>query len=191
MARVAPLPTASHIDLVRPLLDMPKARLVASLRQARIAYAQDPSNSDPRFARARLRGAWPVLEREGLNAKRLSLLARRLRRADAALAEMADDAFVEVAPGPWAETGPIEFPAESYAKLPAEIGLRLLGRAIDRCGNEGPVELGKLEALHEGLRSADGVRFRRTLAGAVVTLAGGRIVVERAPARRNAAPKRP
>jgi tRNA(Ile)-lysidine synthase len=191
MARVAPLPTAPDIQLVRPLLDMPKARVVASLRKARIGYAHDPSNSDPRFARARLRGAWPALEREGLSAPRLSLLARRLRRADAALAALADDAFAELAPGPWAETGPIEFLAEGYARLPAEIGLRLLGRAIDRCGNEGPVELGKLEALYDGLCGAGEDRFRRTLAGALVTLANGRIVVERAPARRNAAPKRP
>ena len=69
--------------------------------------------------------------------------------------------------------GPIAFPASGLPELPAEIALRLLGRAIARAGNEGPVELGKLEALHAALcrlplRQAR-VRFRRTLAGAVVT----------------------
>ncbi len=78
-----------------------------------------------------------------------------------------------------------------YADLPAEISLRLLGRAVARAGNEGPVELGKLEALHEALTAAmaegRNARFRRTLAGAMVTLSGTKLIVERAPARRNGA----
>jgi tRNA(Ile)-lysidine synthase len=70
--------------------------------------------------------------------------------------------------------------------LPAEIGLRLLGWAIAHVGDEGPVELGKLEALYQALRQAPG-RLRRTLAGALVSLDAGRLLVERAPARRSAA----
>jgi tRNA(Ile)-lysidine synthase len=193
MARISPLPAGPGISLVRPLLDVPKARLVATLRRARIGYADDPSNRDPRFTRARIRSAMPALEREGLKAPRLVLLARRLQRAETALAAAAADAFAELAPGPWAGAGPIEFSAESYAKLPAEIGLRLLGRAVDAVGDEGPIDLHKLEALYEGLSAAvAGARFRRTLAGAMVTLADGRLMVERAPMRRGkAAPKRP
>ena len=37
------------------LLDVPKARLIATLKAARIAYAEDPTNRDPRFTRPRLR----------------------------------------------------------------------------------------------------------------------------------------
>jgi tRNA(Ile)-lysidine synthase len=192
MARVSPLPAGADITLVRPLLDVSKARLVATLRRARIGYADDPSNRDPRFTRARIRTAMPTLEREGLKAGRLALLARRVRRAETALATMAADAFAELAPRPCAEAGTIEFPAESYAKLPAEIGLRLLGHAIAAVGDEGPVELHKLEALHQGLSAAAGTRFRRTLAGAMITLVDGRLLVERAPTRRGkTAPKRP
>jgi tRNA(Ile)-lysidine synthase len=192
MGRVSALPTDPELVLVRPLLDLPKARLVATLRRARVGYADDPSNRDPRFTRVRFRATRPALEREGLDARRLALLARRLRRAEAALSALADDAFVELAPGPWAEAGPIEFPAETYQKLPAELGLRVLGRAIAAVGDEGPVELGKLEALCQALSAtAADMRFRRTLAGAVVTRTDGRLVVERAPARRNAALKRP
>jgi tRNA(Ile)-lysidine synthase len=70
--------------------------------------------------------------------------------------------------------------------LPAEVALRLLGRAIDWVGDEGPVELGKLEALFAALAlaSTGQERLRRTLAGAVVILGDGRIAVERAPPRR-------
>ena len=87
MAPVSPLPAAaaSEIMLVRPLLDIPKTRLVATLTRAGIAFADDASNRDPRFTRARLRAVMPALAREGLDARRLALLARRLRRAEAAI----------------------------------------------------------------------------------------------------------
>ena len=65
--------------------------------------------------------------------------------------------------------------------------MRLLGRAIARTGDEGPVQLGKLETLLEALQAAlrgpQPVRLRRTLAGALVTLAGDRLAIERAPPR--------
>ena len=79
MARISALPGDGEggIKLVRPLLDIPKARLVATLRAAKIPFADDPSNRDPRFTRARLRGLMRELAREGLDARRLSLLARQ------------------------------------------------------------------------------------------------------------------
>ena len=165
--------------LVRPLLEVRKARLVATLRKAGIAFADDPSNRDPRYTRVRMRAAMPALEREGLTAARLALLARRVRRAEAALEAVVDAAVA----GACARCRPDRaFRSARFARLPAEIALRLLGRAIARAGNEGPVELGKLEALYAGLAaSPDAVRFRRTLAGAVITRSGDRLTVERAP----------
>jgi tRNA(Ile)-lysidine synthase len=71
--------------------------------------------------------------------------------------------------------------------MPADIALRLLGRALDTIGDEGPVELGKLEALSDALAAAmagGAARFRRTLAGAMVSLQSDCILIERAPARR-------
>jgi tRNA(Ile)-lysidine synthase len=77
-----------------------------------------------------------------------------------------------------------------FADLPAEIALRALGRAIAWVGDEGLVELGKLEALHTALVTSApkdrAVRFRRTLAGALVTWSRERLTVERAPTRRAA-----
>src|SRR6185295_18419883 len=35
------------IELFRPLLDIPKSRLIATLKAAKIPYAEDPSNRDP------------------------------------------------------------------------------------------------------------------------------------------------
>jgi len=94
-----------------------------------------------------------------------------------------------LAPGPWRERGPIAFTTARFADLPAEVALRLLGRAIAQAGNEGPVELGKLELLYDALRSAR-APLRRTLAGALITLSPERLTIERAPARRSSTIRR-
>jgi tRNA(Ile)-lysidine synthase len=174
-----------EIYLVRPLLDIPKSRLVETLRAAEIPYADDPSNRDPRFARARLRGLMDALAEEGLDHHRLAQLARRLKRAEGAIEAAVDramgDLAVELPP-----SGALAIEARRFADLPAEIGLRVLGRAMSKVGNEGPVELGKLEALKCAMDYAQAAgegRFRRTLAGAVVTLADRQLMVERAPPR--------
>jgi tRNA(Ile)-lysidine synthase len=186
MTRASPVPTAASaaIFLVRPLLDIPKARLVATLKAAGIGHSEDPSNHDPRYARARLRALMPTLAREGLDARSLSRLAARLRRAEATVEFAATAARAALAAGPWNERSPVVFDAARFRDLPAEVGLRLLGGAVAHAGHEGPVELGKLEFLYEALRQSR-EPLRRTLAGAMVTLARGRLVIEPAPARRN------
>ena len=99
MTRISAVPGDGEgkIKLIRPLLDIPKARLIATLRAAKITFADDPSNRDPRFTRARLRGLMSELAREGLDSRRLALLARRLRRADLAIEAAVDRAEAELA----------------------------------------------------------------------------------------------
>lgn len=194
MARIAPLPVGGgrsgpaqrDIMLVRPLLGLSKARLIATLRAARIPFTEDPSNTDPRFTRARLRQVMPLLAAEGLDAGKLSLLARRAARAEAAVEAAVAGALPRVSLTQWSNSGPIMLDYGRLEDLPAEVALRLLGRAIARVGDEGHLELGKLEVLFDALRGRNQghERFRRTLAGAVVTLKGGQVAVERAPARR-------
>ena len=185
MVRVAPLPGGRDILLVRPFLALAKARLVATVRAANIAFVDDPSNRDPRFTRARLRQLMPSLAEEGLDAGKLALLGRRAERADAALEAAVTAALPLVSLTEWSNSGPILIDAGPFALLPAEVALRVLGRAIALVGEEGPCELGKLESLFAALRTEGGKRFRRTLAGALVTVRDDRLVVERAPARRN------
>jgi tRNA(Ile)-lysidine synthase len=172
--------------LTRPLLDVAKARLIATVQKAGIGFAEDPSNRDPRFTRVRFREMMPTLAREGLDAPRLALLARRMRRADEALEATAARAFSILAvAGP--ESGVITLEAGGFFSMPAEIGLRMLRHAIDRVGSEGPAELGKLETLLATAAEAwaGGAAFRRTLAGAIVTVSGGQMTVETAPPRRS------
>src|SRR4051794_37501016 len=53
------------VVLARPLLNVPKTRLRATLQKARIDYADDPTNRDPNFTRPRLRALMPALAAEG------------------------------------------------------------------------------------------------------------------------------
>lgn len=177
----------------RPLLDLPKVRLAATLAAERIGHSEDPSNDDPRFARPRWRGLMPALAAEGLDARTLAQFAARARRADAALEWAVDAAAARLSqPGramQWSKAGPIVIDAAGFAALPAEIATRLLGRAIAAKGHEGPPGLGQLERFSAALQQAAGaergaVRFRRTLAGALLTLAGDHLLVEPAPPRR-------
>jgi tRNA(Ile)-lysidine synthase len=190
MARVSALGLPAMRDvgdspaLVRPFLDIPKARLIATLQAAGLGHAEDPSNTDPRFARTRWRKLAPALAEEGLTAQRLVQLARRVRRSEEALEQAVSAACNRL--GSRVAAHAISFDAGGLRELPAEIALRLVGRAIAQVGDEGPVELGKLEALCESLSPAFSTgRFRRTLAGAMVSLQRGRVMVERAPPRRH------
>nr|WP_246340183.1 tRNA lysidine(34) synthetase TilS [Ancylobacter tetraedralis] len=167
------------VRLIRPLLGIDKAGLVALCRQAGVAFADDPSNHDARFARARLRALLPLLAREGLNAERFARLAGRMARAEAALEAATGEAAARLL-----RDDPREMARAGFHDLPDEIGLRLLGRMIERAG-QGNVELAKLEALHLWLKELGlAQRGARTLAGALVRVSARSIRVGRAPARR-------
>jgi tRNA(Ile)-lysidine synthase len=174
--------------LVRPFLDVPKSRLVATLENAGVAFADDPTNRDPRFTRPRLRALMPALAAEGADARSLARLASRLARANAALDIMTDGAaryLASIDP----DAG---FDLAAFTALSDEIRVRLLLRAINRAGHEGPAELGKVEALLQAMDEAvrrekpgaGRLRLKQTLAGAVISIQKGRIHIMPAPPRR-------
>ncbi|PZA09928.1 tRNA lysidine(34) synthetase TilS [Rhodopseudomonas palustris] len=178
------------VVLARPLLDVPKARLLATLAKAKVGFASDPSNADPRFARPRWRELMPLLAAEGCNAYSLARLAARAARADAALERMADGAAQFLASlGGTSERPGVD--AVAFLELPAEIRIRLLLRWLTQQGYEGLPELGKVETLSAALLQAmtkaapaGKIRFRQTLAGAIVTLTKDRLMIGPAPPRR-------
>ncbi len=198
------------LRLARPLLNISKARLIATLTKARIGFADDPTNRDATFTRPRIRAVMPALAAEGGDSRSLARLASRLARANAAVEILADGAERYLAlrdrQAPQ-QAGTQSFDAQSFdaqtfdakafAAIPEEVRLRLLKRAIDRCGNEGPAELGKLEALLAALdralaqkaqgRGRHQTRLKQTLAGASVSLVAGRICIAAAPPRRRPA----
>lgn len=178
------------VMLTRPLLDISKAQLIATLKKARISFADDPTNRDPSFTRPRLRALMPLLAEEGGDARNLARLAARIARANAALEVLVDGAerYLALKSEDNLDAG---FDAALFAVMPDEIRLRLLKRAIDRTGHEGPAELGKVEtllaAVDEAVNQALGHReskLKQTLAGAVISVASGRIRIGPAPPRR-------
>jgi tRNA(Ile)-lysidine synthase len=210
------------IILARPFLHVSKSQLIATLRKAKVDFADDPTNRDLNFTRPRLRALMPRLATEGGDARNLARLAARLARANAAVEVLADGAERYLAlrdrgpshPGFDAKTFDAKtFDAKAFAVMPEEVRLRLLLRAIDRLGHEGPAELGKVEALLSALDRAVAENtaargpnpkpanlkrtrlkrtklkrkgLKRTLAGALVSLVEDRIRVEPAPPRRRA-----
>ena len=196
--------------LARPFLDVSKSQLIATLARAKLGFADDPTNRDPHFTRPRLRALMPVLAAEGGDPRNLARLALRLARANAAVEVLTDGAERYLAlrdrdaPRSAFDASTADarsFDANAFAAMPEEIRLRLLKRAIDRFGHEGPAELGKVETLLAELQRAVTAmpagrrssrhqpdpgpqRLKQTLAGAMVSLAGGRIRIEPAPPRR-------
>lgn len=91
LAAMAPARALPNVMVLRPLLDMPVARLEATVAGAGLEPVRDPSNGDPRFARARLRAALgdPSGDAAGTQALALAAdaFARRRARGEAAVAE--------------------------------------------------------------------------------------------------------
>ncbi len=192
-----------------------KSQLIATLRKAKVGFAEDPTNRDTSFTRPRLRTLMPVLAAEGGDTRNLVRLASRLARANAAVEVLVDGAERYLAlrdrqalhsgfNAKTCDAGRLDaktfdartfdariFDAKTFAVMPEEIRLRLLLRAIDRVGHEGPAELGKVEALlsaldRAGVENNAGRRpgLKQTLAGALISLIDGRIRIEPAPPRR-------
>jgi tRNA(Ile)-lysidine synthase len=168
------------LKLARPFLDLPKARLVATLKKLRIPFATDPTNKDEKYLRARLRKLAPLLAKEGITSANLALMAKRLRRANAALNLFADESAFALRAD--RETGQ-GFDAHGLFLMPEEVGIRMLRNAIDAEGIEGPSELAKVETLYAALVAA--YRNNEGLA----TLSGTVLVVAPAPPRKAASGK--
>ncbi|MCW2306197.1 tRNA lysidine(34) synthetase TilS [Rhodobium gokarnense] len=175
LAAMAPARAIGGVRLLRPLLDIPKARLVVTLQAAGINWIEDPSNDNTAFERIRLRRLLPVLAAEGLTPERLAATARRMRKASDALDAEASGrltTFARFHPGGFGALDPTVF-----ADCPDEIALRLVARLLSSIGGTVyPPRQERLETLVAAIRSGDtGRRMKRTLAGVVVEARRGRL----------------
>ena len=184
MAAITPLQDDEALFLARPLLDVPKARLQASLRQRGIGWIEDPSNASPLFERVRLRTAKPALDDLGLTSGMLALSARRLRQVRRALdrwvADVLDPAagIVEAHP-----CGFFNVDRNRLRALPEEIVARVLDRLIAAAGGTGEtVRLAGLEAILREVISAE-PSGAWTLARAKLSATADRLLIEREPGR--------
>jgi tRNA(Ile)-lysidine synthase len=177
----------SGVVLARPFLCVPKARLVATCRARGWPFVEDPSNADPRFARARWRRIMPALAEEGLTAERLGALAVRAQRAEEALEARA--AAVLEAARISAGRGRLDLDGAALLAEPEAILLRIVARGIVAVAGarSRPVRLDRFEAhVLAGLRPAlaEGRRLKLNLGGALIEAAGGRLRLSPEPPRR-------
>jgi tRNA(Ile)-lysidine synthase len=169
----------AHCRVLRPLLDVPRARLAAFLKREGQPWIEDPSNDSAAYARGRLRHSTALLAREGLSGARLAATAKHLARARTALEAAVADALaraVTLHPGGFALLD-----ANYVAELAPEIGLRALARLIVTIGGaEYAPRLERLERLHAAL--CDGMRAARTLGGCRLIPWRGAVLICREPA---------
>ncbi len=162
------------VSLVRPLLAIPKARLIATAEARGLPFVRDPSNADQRFERVRWREMMPLLDEQGLTAERLGRLAQRMARLDAAAANRAEDVFMLARLADSAGGEGLSLRFDAITGEPDEIVLRVLGLALDTVAphGEGYARLERLEDCAEALLAAQraGLALRRTLSGCIVSL---------------------
>jgi tRNA(Ile)-lysidine synthase len=166
---------AAGLRLLRPLLAVPRSRLVATLRAAGESWTIDPGNVAPQFRRARLRqdpnfdsGPW---WEEGL--------ARAGARADADL-RLAAWLARHASPHPF---GFFRLGRAAWSGLEPRPRRQTLGRLLAAAGGLAyPVSGAALERLAAELLDAP-AGTRRTAGGCIVGVRRAELVVAREPGR--------
>ncbi len=125
-----PAAGAMHgLTVLRPLLDVPRRRLMDVLEAEGHAWIDDPSNENERFDRVRFRKLLPALEDAGLSPARLARAAEALRRGRDAI-----DHYAHLALERCTNRYPAGFVRLDWAGLsgePEEVRLRVLASLIE------------------------------------------------------------
>ncbi|HEV2550598.1 MAG TPA: tRNA lysidine(34) synthetase TilS [Stellaceae bacterium] len=166
--------------LLRPLLGVPRARLVATLSAIAQPWIEDPSNHDRAYARVRLRKSAPALTEAGLTPARLAATAARLGKARVTLeAEVATllAAAVEFHPAGFARLDQTRLTA-----APAAVGRRGLAAVLGAVGGAPfAPRSGRLDRLYDEL--CQELKGGRTLGGCrLLPHRGGLLVCREAAA---------
>lgn len=166
-----------QVRLLRPLLDLPRQRLHATIARSGLVPVSDPSNEDERFDRVKARKIVGHLAPLGLDAARLARMAGHMARAREALEGAVVDLLA--AHAMLSPYGHMEVDADALDTAPAEIGLRALATAIRIAGGaDYAPRLNALEAVYAALLAGQ-LGGGRTLAGVKIARKGGRIIFTR------------
>lgn len=167
------------LRLVRPLLGVARATLREVAAASGLPTSDDPSNCDERYDRVRLRRLMPSLAEHGFGAARLAETAGRMRRAAAALDHYAIALLAENFPVD--AFGVLQGPVEALCAVPEEVSLRALALILKGvAGADYTPRLDRVEAIRSALLSAgEHGRLKRTLHGAVLCVAEGRLSARR------------
>ena len=154
MAQVTPSPAGGGVQLVRPLLSIPKTRLKATCKAFDQEWIEDPSNQNIEFTRVKVRSLLRNTDIDGLDAETLAKTAARMARAKGLLEKLKNEllarAFQTSGPG----QGTID--TEKLTTAHEEIGLRALSRILMQIGGAPyPPRLEKVERLWKAIGLSD------------------------------------
>ena len=186
LAAMAPISPLAELCVLRPLLEVPKSRLVATLCAREQSWLDDPSNRDRAFSRVRWRRLMPSLAAEGLSGQRLAATATHLARARASLEQAVADLTARCLTLHPAGFAWLDLPALVAAQ--SELALRALARLLTCLGGaDYAPRWQRLERLYGRMLAGD---FRgATLAGCRLRAdRDGRLLVVREPAKIPAVP---
>lgn len=140
------------LQICRPLLSVPKKRLLSFLKDKDQTWVEDPSNEKKKFLRIQIRELIKNSEIDGLDAERLSSTAQRMQRVRSLLDELTDKAeSVCVVYNP---LGFAQLNVKKLSNHHEEIALRLLARILKKVSGEYyPPRFHKLERLYENIQS--------------------------------------
>lgn len=167
LAGMRPLtPYGDGLQLWRPCLALTHTDLIDYCRTHNVPWVEDPTNSNTKYTRNRLRAAQPLLEAEGLTSKRLRTIMARLQRASDTLSDMANtlDNAATVAQA----DDHITYRLSDITQSPLELIVRVLGNALRRVGQTqsyGP-RLENVEALATRLKNNEDIAI--TLGGCTI-----------------------
>lgn len=160
MQRVAVISTSGGTDrgdgaqltIHRPILNMPKSRLVATLRAAGMEWREDPSNEREDFERVRVRKALSSLADLGIRGDAIARSAMRLSRARLAIQAQAIETAERCVDWHIGQFGSIAL--DTLIELPEEIAMRILMQMMAAYGGDTPEpRLSEVEALAERIRT--------------------------------------
>lgn len=167
MAPCKRLNDGSPVLHVRPLLDVPKARLLATLRSRELSWVDDPTNVCSDYERTFLRATLARLQHDGVSAHALATSARRLRAAREVV-DFALDQFVGTLGLSSNDEIFARLSRQAFEQGPRLLRERLLAHLLDRFGGSSPApRLAEVEALTDRLSASD--RVTATLGGAVIS----------------------
>ena len=180
LAGMAATTTRNGVSLLRPLLAIPKARLIATCEAANIPYVNDPSNSATKYARGRLRQVLPLLAAEGLTIDRLIDLGERAQEAKDAL-DHATETLLRTAVKP-DRGGRILLQTAAFDEAPKAIAIKALSACLAYLHKDDyPPERAALLPLVAALQSGNAMKAH-TLYGVIVSRDAAHITLLREPA---------
>jgi tRNA(Ile)-lysidine synthase len=185
--------------LIRPLLRLPKVRLVAICEANGWPFVLDPSNQNDAFTRVRWRKLMPVLAKEGLDASRLSALAQRAVEAEDALQAAALEAAGQYERGAVRHARPVLLAPFAIAQRAIAILVADQPAPFEPSPDHLPfpephLRLDRCEAATRRLQAAfvAGKALRLTLAGKVLSLSkSGMLSVAAEPERKRGRASKP